>query len=181
MQRQNFRHQAMGPRPGGFRSPPPGFGRAAGLMPSPPWPFPNPPPPPYGPRFGQYCGSPNTPPREFSGNRGGGGRKYNGKSAGHTPRRPNCSPRGTTPHRHSPYQTPGQHAGHQGSPRISTPVGSSHGRERGANDMEKYYKPSMLQDPWANLQPISVTDTQSKCSSQQTTDTGRTGRYYSPN
>ncbi len=65
----------------------------------------------------------------------------------------------------------------KGSPRTSTPFGSAHGRERGTNDMEKYYKPSMLQDPWADLQPISVTQTQSKCNSKQT-NTSRQGRYY---
>lgn len=65
----------------------------------------------------------------------------------------------------------------KGSPRTSTP----YGRERGSNDMDKYYKASMLQDPWANLQPVSVTQTQSKCSSQQATHTGRTGRYYNKN
>ncbi|XP_076837309.1 M-phase-specific PLK1-interacting protein [Brachyhypopomus gauderio] len=175
MQRPNFRHQGMGPRPGGFNSPPPAFA-------SPPWAFPNT-PPPFGP--GHHGGSPNTPPREFGANRGGGNGPYNDRAAG----RAYCSPRGTPPSRHAPYhapgraryRTPGPHAGYQGSPRTSTPFGSSHGRERGTNDMEKYYKPSMLQDPWADLQPVSVTENQSKCSSQQTTDTGRTGRYYSPN
>ncbi|XP_051984388.1 M-phase-specific PLK1-interacting protein-like [Xyrauchen texanus] len=176
MQRPLFRHprQGSGQRAAGFRSPPPAYDRTCNMFSSPPWAFST--PPPFGPRFGQR--SPNTPPREFGDNRGGSGGKYfNSRSPGHTPRRSNPSPRGT-PYRHSPYESPGRHSGHQGSPRTSTPFGSTHGRERGTNDTEKYYKPSMLQDPWADLQPISVTETQSKCNSQQTTYTGRQGRYY---
>ncbi|XP_030631215.1 M-phase-specific PLK1-interacting protein [Chanos chanos] len=186
MQRPNFRHpsQGMGPRPGMFGSPTPAFdNRAGGMFTSPPWTFPNAPPPPFGPRFGQYCGSPNTPPREFGGNRGygnsgsgGKGRFNNSFSPAHTPRRPNTNPRGTPSYKKSPYhsQSHGQHGGYQDSPRTSTPFGSSHGRERVEN-VEKFYKPSMLQDPWANLQPISVAD---KCSSPQAPNTDRKGRYF---
>ncbi|XP_066511867.1 M-phase-specific PLK1-interacting protein-like [Hoplias malabaricus] len=165
MQRPHFRQ----PFPGapGFRSPPPG-----GLLPSPPWAFGNP-PHPHGARFGPYGGSPHTPPRDFSGSRGGSGGKFSRRSPAHTPRRPQSGGR-NPPF----YPSPGQRRGaFQGSPRTSTPFG----RERGGNDMDKYYKPSMLEDPWANLQPISVTDTQSKCSTQQATNTGRKGRYYSSN
>ncbi|XP_017566870.2 M-phase-specific PLK1-interacting protein [Pygocentrus nattereri] len=184
MQRPHFRHPypGPGPRAGGFRSPPPAMERGPGMLPSPPWAFSNP-PPQFGPRYGPYGGSPNTPPRDFSGGRGGGNSsngKHSGRSPAHTPRRPSSGGRGGTPHRHSPYYhpSPGQHGGSfQGSPRTSSPFG----RERGGNDMDKYYKPSMLQDPWANLQPMSVTDTQSKCSTQQATNTGRKGRYYSAN
>ncbi|XP_018971925.1 M-phase-specific PLK1-interacting protein-like [Cyprinus carpio] len=179
MQRPQFRHplQGSGPRAAGFRSPPPAFDRTGGMFPSPPWAFSNP-PPPFGPRFGQR--SPNTPPREFGGNRGGGGggggKYFNGRSPAHTPRRSSPSPRGA-PFGRSPYESPRRHSGYQGSPRTSTPFGSAHGRERGTNDMEKYYKPSMLQDPWADLQPISVTQTQSKCN-PKLTNTSRQGRYY---
>lgn len=179
MQRPQFRHprQGSGPRAAGFRSPPPAFDRTGSMFPSPPWAF-STPPPPFGPRFGQ-C-SPNTPPREFGGNRGGGGggggKYFNDQSPAHTPRRSSPSPRGA-PFRRSPYESPRRHSGYQGSPRTSTPFGSAHGRERGTNDMEKYYKPSMLQDPWAELQPISVTQTQAKCNSKQT-NTSRQGRYY---
>lgn len=176
MQRPQFRHPrpGSGPRPAGFRSPPPAFDRTGSMFPSPPWAY-STPPPPFGPRFGQR--SPNTPPREYGGNRssGGGGKYFNDQSPGHTPRRANPSPRGA-PFRRSPYESPGRHSGYQGSPRTSTPFGSAHGRDRGTNDMEKYYKPSMLQDPWADLQPISVTQTQSKTSKQS--DTSRQGRYY---
>ncbi|XP_026998502.1 M-phase-specific PLK1-interacting protein [Tachysurus fulvidraco] len=172
MQRPHFRapYPAAGSRGGGFRTPPPALDRAGGgRFPSPPWAFPN---GPYGPRFGSYGGSPvsHTSPREFSSNRGG---IYHTKSAGHTPYRPNSSPTS----RHSPYQSPGAHSRYQGSPRTSTP----HDRDRGTNNMDKYYKASMLQDPWANLQPVSVTQTQSKCSFQQATHTGSTGRYYNKN
>ncbi|KAG9355953.1 hypothetical protein JZ751_000797 [Albula glossodonta] len=65
-----------------------------------------------------------------------------------------------------------------GSPRTSTPFGSTHGRERVTNDVEKYYSPSMLQDPWASLKPITVTDTNQKCSTERVTHTGRKGRYF---
>lgn len=111
MQRPHFRapHPAAGSRGGGFRTPPPGLDRAGGgRFPSPPWTFSN---GPYGPRFGSYGGSPggHTPPREFSGTRGGGNGTYSGKSPGHTPRRSNGSPS----YRHSPYQSPGAHSGYQ--------------------------------------------------------------------
>ncbi|KAI5616904.1 M-phase-specific PLK1-interacting protein [Silurus asotus] len=173
MQRPHFRsqHPSGGQRGGGFRTPSPALDRTGGCrFPSPPWAFQN---GPYGPRFGSYGGSPgtHTPPREFSGNRGGGGGGiYNRKSAGQTPGGSNGSPN----YRHSPYQSPGAHSGYQGSSWTSTP----YGRERSSNDTDRYYKASMLQDPWANLQPVSVTQTRSKCSFQQATHTGRTGRYY---
>lgn len=111
MQRPHFRppYPAAGPRGGGFRTPSPALDRAGcGRFPSPPWAFQN---VPYGPRFGSYGGSPGaqTPPKEFNANRGGGSGIYECKSAGHTPRRPNCSPT----YRHSPYQSPGAHSGYQ--------------------------------------------------------------------
>lgn len=62
----------------------------------------------------------------------------------------------------------------KGSPRHSTPFG---GRGQGAQGgVEKFYNASMLQDPWASLQPVPVTSTTS--SQQQTTHTGRPGRYF---
>ncbi|KAL4623435.1 M-phase-specific PLK1-interacting protein [Arapaima gigas] len=195
MQRPNFRHPSppggVGPRPGGFRSPSAGFdsGRA-GMFP-PPWAFPKGPPPSFGPRPGHYCGSPNTPPREFYGGNGNGGNGGGGSggrdrfrqspSLSHTPRRPAASPRFTPPYKKHPYhsQSPGHHTGYQGSPRTSTPFGSTRNRESLANDVEKYYSPSMVQDPWASLQPVAVMDIKSKCSSERTTHTGRKGRYFS--
>ncbi|XP_041944056.1 M-phase-specific PLK1-interacting protein [Alosa pseudoharengus] len=193
MQRPHFRHPANSagppPRPGGFRSPPPGFIGGQGGMCSPPWAFAGAPPSPFGPRFGQYCGSPNTPPRDFRGsstndsfNRssgsGGKTRPYGASPGQHTPRRQYENHRGFSP-RHSPFQSPSpRHSGYQGSPRSSTPFRSPHGRERVADNVEKYYRPSMLQDPWANLQPVSVTDVQQKCGTPKVTGTGRQGRYY---
>lgn len=182
MQRSHFRPPH--PAAGGFRTPPPALDRTGGgRFPSPSCGFPN---GPYGARFGSYGGSPvtHTSPREFGGNRSGGSGMYNAKSPGHTPRRPSGSPAS----RLSPYQSPGAphggyqspgapHGGYQGSPRTSTP----YSRDRSTNDIEKYYKPSMLQDPWANLQPVSVTEIRSKYSSQQATHTGKTGRYYNKN
>ncbi len=111
MQRSQFRHPrpGSGPRAAGFRSPPPAFDRTGSMFPSPPWAF-STPPPPFGPRFGQ-C-SPNTPPREFSGNRGGGGKYFNGQSPAQTPHRSSPSPRGA-PFRRSPYESPRRHSGYQ--------------------------------------------------------------------
>lgn len=63
------------------------------------------------------------------------------------------------------------------SPRTSTPFRSPHGRGKGDN-VGNYYKPSMLQDPWADLKPVSVTDAHQKCGTPKVTDTGRKGRYY---
>ncbi|XP_012683377.1 M-phase-specific PLK1-interacting protein [Clupea harengus] len=191
MQRPDFRYPAntagLLPRPGGFRSPPPGFVGGQGGMFSPPRGFAGGPPSPFGPRFGQYCGSPNSPPGEFRGsnnsfNRGGGssGKTWqHGASPGqYTPRTPYANHRGNSP-RQSPFQSPSpRHSGYQGSPRNSTPFRSPHGRERVADNVEKYYKPSMLQDPWADREPVSVTDVQQKCGKPQATNTGRQGRYY---
>ncbi|TRY53808.1 hypothetical protein DNTS_002769 [Danionella cerebrum] len=172
MQRPQFRHPRPGPRPTGFRSPPAAFDRSGGMFPSPPWGYTSP-PPPFGPRFGQ-C-SPNTPPRDFGNRNSSGGKYFNGQSPGHIPSRSSASPRGA-PFRRSPYESPGRHSGYQGSPRTSTPFGAARGRDRGTNDVEKYYKPSMLQDPWAELQPISVSQTQTKTYKQS--DPNRQGRYY---
>uniref|UniRef100_A0A670JM45 M-phase specific PLK1 interacting protein n=1 Tax=Podarcis muralis TaxID=64176 RepID=A0A670JM45_PODMU len=69
----------------------------------------------------------------------------------------------------------------KGSPRTSTPLGTPHGREKRVSndDVENYYKPSMLEDPWAGLEPVSVTDVNQQYSSEQTTYTGKKGRYFS--
>ncbi|XP_016161740.1 PREDICTED: M-phase-specific PLK1-interacting protein [Ficedula albicollis] len=68
----------------------------------------------------------------------------------------------------------------KGSPRTSTPFGTAHGRgKRVSNDVENYYRPSMLEDPWAGLEPVSVTDINQQYSSEQTTFTGKKGRYFS--
>lgn len=67
----------------------------------------------------------------------------------------------------------------KGSPRTSTPYGAAHGRGRRVSDVENYYTPSMLEDPWANLKPLSLSDIDQKNNSEQTTNTGRRGRYFS--
>ncbi|XP_043835390.1 M-phase-specific PLK1-interacting protein [Dromiciops gliroides] len=68
----------------------------------------------------------------------------------------------------------------QGSPRTSTPFGSARGKEkRMSNDVENYFKPSMLEDPWAGLEPVSVTDVNQKYNNEQTVFTGKRGRYFS--
>ncbi|XP_063075100.1 M-phase-specific PLK1-interacting protein [Engraulis encrasicolus] len=189
MQRPNFRHPGgfggPSPRPGGFRSPPPGFGGGQSGMESPPWGFPCGPPSPYMPRFGKLGGSPNSPSGDFRGsdgnfNRGGGsgGKPWQrGSSPGsYTPRRPYENNRGFSP-RYSPFQSPSpRHGGYQGSPRTSTPSRSSSGR--GADNVENYYKPSMVQDPWASLKPVSVKDVQDKCGTPKGQNACRKNRYF---
>ncbi|XP_036203259.1 M-phase-specific PLK1-interacting protein-like [Myotis myotis] len=74
--------------------------------------------------------------------------------------------------------SPGQQAHPQGSPRTSTPFGSGCGREkRMSNELESYFKPSMLEDPWAGLEPVSVVDISQQYSNTQTF-TGKKGRYF---
>lgn len=66
----------------------------------------------------------------------------------------------------------------KGSPRTSTPFGSGRGREkRMSNELESYFKPSMLEDPWAGLEPVSVVDINQQYSNTQTC-TGKKGRYF---
>ncbi|XP_055969508.1 M-phase-specific PLK1-interacting protein [Sorex fumeus] len=75
--------------------------------------------------------------------------------------------------------SPGPQPHGQGSPRTSTPFGSGRGRDkRMSNDLESYFKPSMLEDPWAGLEPVSVVDVSQQYSSPQTF-TGKKGRYFS--
>ncbi|XP_007887412.1 M-phase-specific PLK1-interacting protein [Callorhinchus milii] len=73
------------------------------------------------------------------------------------------------------------HRKYQGSPRTSTPsFGGAQGREnRFSTNVEHYYKPSMLEDPWAHLEPVSVCDINQQHSQQQTTSSGQRGRYFS--
>uniref|UniRef100_A0A8C5IX66 M-phase specific PLK1 interacting protein n=1 Tax=Junco hyemalis TaxID=40217 RepID=A0A8C5IX66_JUNHY len=154
MYRPGFRAPTPPYAGGGFRSPPSGGG------PLPPSPRGYGSPhrtPPYGHRPGPY-GSGLSP-------RGAGfhGRFGSPSPGAQTPRRPqSVSPR------------------YPGSPRTSTPFGTAHGREkRVSNDVENYYRPSMLEDPWAGLEPVSVTDINQQYSSEQTTCTGKKGRYFS--
>ncbi|XP_037983147.1 M-phase-specific PLK1-interacting protein [Motacilla alba alba] len=185
MYRPGFRAPTPPYAGGGFRSPPSGGG------PLPPSPRGYGSPhhtPPYGHRPGPY-GSGLSP-------RGPGfhGRFGSPSPGAQTPRRPqSVSPRYPAPYGgsspagaplHPPPQhkrSPGGFQRHfQGSPRTSTPFGTAHGREkRVSNDVENYYRPSMLEDPWAGLEPVSVTDINQHYSSEQTTCTGKKGRYFS--
>ncbi|KAE8597088.1 hypothetical protein XENTR_v10016349 [Xenopus tropicalis] len=200
MHRQNFRSPSSSftggnaGSPGSFRSPISyqGGGLPGPMLPPPPipnWGYGSPRTPPFGhwpPRGGQSPrSSPNSgmaPP--FHGGRFGG---HQSPSNNTPPRRP--SPRYNSP----PYnKSPGgsvaqfQHRGYsprqsyQGSPRTSTPFGTAHGREkRVSNDVENYYRPSMLEDPWANLKPLSYSDINQNEINAQTTNTGKKGRYFS--
>ncbi|XP_066484363.1 M-phase-specific PLK1-interacting protein [Tiliqua scincoides] len=186
MYRQSFRP----PTPpfsggGGFRSPPSGAG-GGGPLPASPQGYRSPRhTPPFGHRARPYDASARSP-------------RFGGPSPGaaHTPRRPHgASPRHAGPygggrspggafHQQPPFKQPpsGGYQRHgQGSPRTSTPFGTPHGREKRVSndDVENYYKPSMLEDPWAGLEPVSVTDVNQQFSSEQTTYTGKKGRYFS--
>ncbi|XP_062985580.1 M-phase-specific PLK1-interacting protein [Elgaria multicarinata webbii] len=200
MYRQSFRP----PTPpylagGGFRSPP--CGESGGPMPGSPHGYRSPHhTPPYGQRSRPYEVSARSPRFQLCGDGGGG--RFGGPSptAAHTPCRPHsASPRYSAPyssggggssrspggafHQQQPFKQPpsgGYQRYSQGSPRTS-PFGTPHGREKrvSSDDVENYYKPSMLEDPWAGLEPVSVTDVNQQFSSEQTTYTGKKGRYFS--
>ncbi|XP_042333363.1 M-phase-specific PLK1-interacting protein [Sceloporus undulatus] len=134
------------------------------------------------PRFASPPEGPHTPRRphsaspRYAGPRGrGGGWSPGGGGGGGS---------GGSHHQQQPFKQPlsgGYQRYSQGSPRTSTPFGMRHGREKRVpnDDVENYYKPSMLEDPWAGLEPISVTDVNQQFSSKQTTYTGKKGRYFS--
>ncbi|XP_060637571.2 M-phase-specific PLK1-interacting protein [Anolis sagrei] len=162
---------------GGFRSPPPPPGGPSpqGLR------SPRYTPPPYGP-YDCRTGSPRFQP----GGEGVGRFGVASPPGPHTPRRSYDGGRGRSPqHQHQPFKQPFsggyQRRYSQGSPRTSTPFGRLHGREKRVSndDVENYFKPSMLDDPWAGLEPVSVTDVDQKFSHEQTTYTGKKGRYFS--
>ncbi|XP_068090620.1 M-phase-specific PLK1-interacting protein [Hyperolius riggenbachi] len=197
MYRQNFRSpNPCGPgggegSPGSFRSPVPMSGGGSPMLPPPlpPWGYGSPHTPNYGQRnprpYGSGGGqSPRSSPSHYGG-------RYGGQSPGNTPPRrgsPRCnlSPYNKSPgggsiqqqHNSRNYSSPRQP--YQGSPRTSTPYGTSHGREkRMSNDVENYYRPSMLEDPWANLKPLCLSDIDQHSNNEQTTHTGKKGRYFS--
>ncbi|XP_056149609.1 M-phase-specific PLK1-interacting protein [Lampris incognitus] len=157
---------SRGTGPGGFCSPAadrgrfPSPARASFGSPSP------------GPRYGQYGCSPHSP-GEFGGyNRrysGAGGAFYN-SSPTQTPRRQE-SPRGGSTFKASPYRAanpgPQHQRSFQGSPQGSAPFC----RDRRSGGVERYYSPSMSQDPWVSLQPVAVSDTRTQYSPQH-------GRYF---
>ncbi|NXO02204.1 MPLKI protein, partial [Rhinopomastus cyanomelas] len=167
MNRQSFRPPTPPCAGGSFRSPPCG----AGPVPPSPRGYGS---PHHTPPYGHWPG-----PRGF----GGGGRFGSHSPAGQSPRSLSPrypspyggkSPAGATPqHKRSPA---GRQRHFQGSPRTSTPFDTARGRERRvSNDVESYYRPSMLEDPWAGLEPVSVTDVNQQYSSEQTTHTGKKG------
>ncbi|XP_071417686.1 M-phase-specific PLK1-interacting protein [Pithys albifrons albifrons] len=174
MYRPGFRAPTPPYAAGGFRSPPAGggpsprgFGSPLHTPPRGPWPGLSPRGSPGPARLGSASPGPHTPRRP----RGGSPRypgPYGPAVAGPLPPPPRRS-------------SPGGFQRHcQGSPRTSTPFGTAHGREkRVSNDVENYYRPSMLEDPWAGLEPVSVTAINQQYSSEQTTYTGKKGRYFS--
>uniref|UniRef100_A0AAY4A6I5 Uncharacterized protein n=1 Tax=Denticeps clupeoides TaxID=299321 RepID=A0AAY4A6I5_9TELE len=152
--RPNFRHPSRfadtAAGPGGFRPGPRGMRLSPAWSP-PPGPRFGPSPP--APRFGPYCDSPDSPTRGHGGNNG----SYNRGGGGGGPQA-----------HHAPHEGPFRRSPPLGPP---LPSGPPRGRESAAHGVEKYYKPSMLQDPWAHLQPVSV--------SERPASTGAKGRYYS--
>ncbi|XP_030163574.1 M-phase-specific PLK1-interacting protein [Lynx canadensis] len=127
--------------------------------------------PPYGPRSRPY-GSSHSP--RHGGSFPGG--RFGSPSPGGYPGSYSKSPAGS---QQQFGYSPGQQQTHpQGSPRTSTPFGSGRGREkRMSNELESYFKPSMLEDPWAGLEPVSVVDINQQYSNTQTF-TGKKGRYF---
>ncbi|XP_043920743.1 M-phase-specific PLK1-interacting protein [Protopterus annectens] len=164
-------------RSGGYWSPSSvqqGGNHSSGMMPPSSRGFPSSYTPPFGQKHRPYSvRSPGTPPENYY--------KYNSPSPGQASQR--GSPR--SPYSKSPgsYQMQGYSPGHQkkyqGSPRTSTPFGPQYGRDRRKSDVENYYKPSMVENPWAGLEPVSVTDVKQQYNVEQTTNTGRRGRYFS--
>ncbi|XP_069758224.1 M-phase-specific PLK1-interacting protein [Narcine bancroftii] len=104
----------------------------------------------------------------------------------------NFTPRHRGRYSSPPYQPPssGQASPgsgprrYTGSPRTSTPFGGGGGGcgldRKSPAPVEQYYKPSMLQDPWAELQPVSVSDIERQYGSGQAApSTTKKGRYFS--
>ncbi|XP_067905968.1 M-phase-specific PLK1-interacting protein [Heterodontus francisci] len=193
MFRPNFRPSPSGggsSRPG-FRSPPPGPGSGpfpgAG-QPGSMYPWGNSPTPPYGARHRGYSKSPQ---QQQQGPGLGSGPfhhqyRYNSPSPGQQ------QPQGFSPRHRGRYSSPPYHPlspgsqqhspspahrKYQGSPRTSTPFGG--GERRSPAPVEHYYKPSMLEDPWANLEPVCVSDINRQYSKLQTPSAGKGGRYFS--
>ncbi|XP_051884178.1 M-phase-specific PLK1-interacting protein [Pristis pectinata] len=84
-------------------------------------------------------------------------------------------------------QQPSPGSGHRrypGSPRTSTPFGGGGGggcllERKSPAPVELYYKPSMLQDPWADLEPVSASDISRQYSNPQAASSTKRGRYFS--
>ncbi|XP_078066701.1 M-phase-specific PLK1-interacting protein [Mustelus asterias] len=179
MFRPNFR-----PSQPGFRSPPPppgpgpfpGAGQAGGM-----YSWGGTATPPYGGRHRGYSKSPQPP------GSGSFQHRYSSPSPGQQQPPQGFSPRHRGRYSSPPFQhplSPGPqqhspspaHRKYQGSPRTSTPFS---GERRSPAPVEHYYKASMLQDPWANLEPVCVSDIQQQYSNLQSPSTGKAGRYFS--
>ncbi|XP_041046935.1 M-phase-specific PLK1-interacting protein [Carcharodon carcharias] len=190
MFRPNFR-----PSQPGFRSPPPppgpgpfpGVGQAGGM-----YPWGSSATPPYGGRHRRYSKSPQQQQQQQQPGPGSGPfqHRYNSPSPGQQQQQQGFSPRhrgrySSPPFQHSLSPGPQQHSPspahrkYQGSPRTSTPFSGGGGERRSPAPVEHYYKPSMLQDPWANLEPVCVSDINQQYSNLQTPSTGKGGRYFS--
>lgn len=187
----------------GFRSPPPvgpgvvpgsfpGAVQAAGGGGTYPWGIPtNAGTPPYGIRQRPFAKSPQqqqglSPFHQQH--------RYKSPSPGHQ------QPQSFTPRHRSHYSSPPYHphspgqassqqpspgSGHYrrypGSPRSSTPFGGSGYilERKSPAPVELYYKASMLQDPWADLQPVSASDIDLQYSKPQAASAVKGGRYFS--
>ncbi|XP_059511722.1 M-phase-specific PLK1-interacting protein [Myotis daubentonii] len=177
MHRQNFRPPTPpypGPGVGGWSSGSSYRGTPGGGGPRPPSPRDGYGSPHHTPSFGPRCrpyGSSHSP--RHGGSFPGG--RFGSPSPGGYPGSYSRSPAGS---QQQFGYSPGQQAHPQGSPRTSTPFGSGRGREkRMSNELESYFKPSMLEDPWAGLEPVSVVDISQQYSNTQTF-TGKKGRYF---
>ncbi|MEE6465716.1 hypothetical protein FKM82_006660 [Ascaphus truei] len=189
--------------------PPHGVGLPGPMLPPPPlsgWGYGSPHSPPYGQRPPRPYGSGGGGLSPRSSPTGGAQAFHGGRFGSVSPGGGSTPPHRSSPRYNvSPYKSPGggnsqqyyqqhQHRGfpspggqqqqprnsYQGSPRTSTPFGTAHGRgKRVSNDVENYYRPSMLEDPWASLEPLSFTDINQHHSNEQTTYTGKKGRYFS--
>ncbi|KAK0147065.1 hypothetical protein N1851_013593 [Merluccius polli] len=119
----------------------------------------------YGPDEGSYG---HTPSPMRTPGRGGPSGRHPSPSPyrTHSPspyRTHSPSPYGT--HSPVPYRThsPAPYRrGFQGSPQTSTP------QTRTGGGVEKYYSPSMVQDPWATLKPVEVSSSQTRTPSHST-------------
>ncbi|XP_048402747.2 M-phase-specific PLK1-interacting protein [Stegostoma tigrinum] len=124
--------------------------------------------------FQQRYQSPSPGQQQQQGFSGGGSSprhrgRYSSPPYLHHPQQHSLSP-GPQTHSPSPH-----HRKYQASPRTSTPFS---GGGRSPAPVEQYYKPSMLQDPWADLEPVLVSDIHQQYSNLQTPSTGKGRRYF---
>lgn len=202
--RQGFRSPppvGPSPGPGPFPGAGPGGGGAGGSF---PWGLPgNVGTPPYGVRHRAFTKSPQQQQQQQQQPSPGLSpfhqHRYKSPSPGHqqpTPQgftsrhSPRARGRYSSPsyHPHSPGQSASQqpspgsaHRRYQGSPRTSTPFGGGGCilERKSPAPVEQYYKPSMLQDPWADLEPVSASDINLQYGTPQSVGSMKRGRYFS--